>query len=163
MPILEVKTLKIKGGDLWTVRKVRRLELEGASFMTDLQQQAIEFWLPRDPTKRPPASWEELGSRIDADRFTAQNAVRGGITHLRRVIAAQEQQHYFSNPKDPNFREIDVLKLPERARNSLVEVGCTSLLELATASDEDLLGIEGFGETYLREMRSKLNKLIASL
>ncbi len=54
---------------------------------------------------------------------------------------------------------ISTLPLSNRTRARLVEAGIESVAELAEKTDADLLGLEGFGHTCLREVRSALQVL----
>ena len=51
---------------------------------------------------------------------------------------------------------IDALNLPARARNALVRAGITTLENLATRSDAELLLVRGFGPTSLAQVRGQL-------
>ena len=74
-------------------------------------------------------------------------------------LAAQKELEHKSEIERKLARSVDDLELSVRAANCLASQKITTLRELVTKTEQDLLSLRNFGQTSLAEVKGKLTEI----
>jgi DNA-directed RNA polymerase subunit alpha len=108
-------------------------------------------------------SYKNFGetSLAEIKEILGSKGLRLGMAREEAVASIARNQTFSPqelDTSDPLNRSVNDLKLSIRARRAVENMGCMSLGEIVSHTEEELLAMPNFGVTSLIELRDKLNE-----